>query len=82
MIIEINDEKFKILDTLLDGYLEYPLIKKFLYSDEKGEEFHIHRWRCVDEIFLMIRDVQLGFVGTYEEWLDLEYDENDLPIIG
>jgi hypothetical protein len=78
----MNTDITDVMKILLEGFIEYPIKQiGFVYSKEKGEELNFLRNWCVMDILIMLRDVENGFEGTYDEWLSLKYDKNDLPIL-
>ncbi len=76
----MNEEIFEVMEVLLEGYVKFPKKNKKSYGRGKWKDITLHRRWCVNDILIMIRDVQNGFEGTYDEWLGLEYDENEKPI--
>ena len=78
----MKTELTDVMEILLEGYVEYPIKQiGFVYDKEKGEELMFFRNWCVMDILIMLRDVENGFEGTYDDWLELKYDNNDKPII-
>ena len=78
----MNTEISEIMEVLLEGFIEHPIkLTGLFYSKERGEEIKLFREWCVSDILIMLRDVENGFEGTYDEWLNLKYDENQLPIL-
>ena len=78
----MNSEITDVMEVLLEGFIEHPIKQiGFVNSKEKGEELKFFRNCCVMDILIMLRDVENGFEGTYDEWLSLKYDKNDLPIL-
>jgi hypothetical protein len=78
----MNCEITDVMEVLLEGFIEHPIKQiGFVYSEEKGEELKFFRNWCVMDILIMLRDVENGFEGTYDEWLNLKYDKNNLPIL-
>jgi hypothetical protein len=79
---KMNNEITDVMEILLEGFIEQPIKQiGFVYSKEKGEELKFFRNWCVMDILIMLKDVENGFEGTYDQWLSLKYDENNLPIL-
>ena len=73
--IKISD----VIRIILEGYKETP--KKWFLTKKKKKEIILYREWCVGDFLMILKDVENGFKGTYNEWLELEYDSNLLPIL-
>lgn len=77
----MNTEITNVMIPLLEGYVNFPSKFKIFKNKRKEEKMVDDRMNHSNDILIMIRDVELGFRGTYEEWFILQYDENQLPIL-
>jgi hypothetical protein len=77
----MNKQIYDVMEVLLEGYVKFPEKIKKSFGRGKWKEISFHREWCVNDILIMIRDVENGFEGTYDEWLKLEYDKNLKPIL-
>lgn len=70
------------VEILLREYMEFPefLLLKIIQNGDTSELPSLLQL-TISNILLMIKDVEFGFEGTYDEWLNLKYDENDYPFL-